>query len=423
MTFGKPQIADGRGGTIRVSRSGRAVSRRGARRTPALPWPTSRPISTTPARCGCNRGRRSAANSATGATGQGRHDLLDLVRLDSLDQPRVDTNSSRSSPTRTAVSSSARVPPVPVSVRVYLGPWEDEGFRSGPSVPLDLKPGQQVELDLGGSGAIVKGKVKLTGKVPADLDCTYSLNYLVRRTPGIAPPPSIAKLGFDIRKGWQSTWHKTQEGQAYLNTLQHWFVKLAPDGTFRISGVPPGEYDLAIEVYAKPSGCLVDPLAQKVVRVTVTAADAARGELTMPEIPAEVVPVPMVGDTPSFSFQRADGSRRLAGRFPRPVHGRAFLGELVRAVQAATSRRCDNCKNESPPAGWPCSACRSTTTRPSGRRRLKRLDLPWQQGRLAASQRCRRFQRARLLAARSGRQDRRQGLRSRRTCHSCRKTV
>ena len=33
-----------------------------------------------------------------------------------------------------------------------LGPWKDAGFRSGPSVPLDLKPGQQVELDLGGRG-------------------------------------------------------------------------------------------------------------------------------------------------------------------------------------------------------------------------------------------------------------------------------
>ena len=58
-----------------------------------------------------------------------------------------------------------RVPPGPVAVRVYLGPWKDEGFRSGPHVPLDLKPGEKVELDLGGAGATVTGRVKLTGKV------------------------------------------------------------------------------------------------------------------------------------------------------------------------------------------------------------------------------------------------------------------
>jgi hypothetical protein len=159
-------------------------------------------------------------------------------------------------------------------------------------VPLNLQPGQKVDLKLGQPEATVNGKVKLTGKVPSDLDCTYSLNYLVSRTPGIEPPPSIVNMGFDIRKGWQSTWLKTKEGQTYLSTLQHWFVKLSPEGEFRISGVPPGEYDLAIEIYAKPSGCLVDPLARKVVRVNVTEADVTRGELTLPEIFAEVAPRP-----------------------------------------------------------------------------------------------------------------------------------
>ena len=34
-----------------------------------------------------------------------------------------------------------RAPPVSVSVWVSLGPWKDERYRSGPNVPLDLKPG------------------------------------------------------------------------------------------------------------------------------------------------------------------------------------------------------------------------------------------------------------------------------------------
>ncbi len=163
--------------------------------------------------------------------------LVDLVRIHSLDRPSIQT-------TRMQVVTDAegrfelpRVPPGPVVIRVYLGPWTDETFRSAPSVPLDLQSGQKVELDLGRGGAQVSGKVKLTGKIPTNLDCNYSLNYLISRTPGITPPAELANLGFDASRGWSNSWEQTAEGRAYMSTLPHWFVKLAPDGSYRVSGV------------------------------------------------------------------------------------------------------------------------------------------------------------------------------------------
>jgi RNA polymerase sigma factor (sigma-70 family) len=304
------------------------------------------------------------------------------VRIDDPSRPRLqDALQTTTGPD--GRFEFARVPPGPASVRVALGPWRDPGFRSAPSVPLDLKPGERADLKLGSGGAALTGKVKLTGKVPADLDCTYSLNYLVRREPGIAPPAEVAKAGFDARIGYKDAWQQTPEGRAYLSTLQSWFVKLAADGSFRVSGVPPGEYDLAMAVYAKPSGCLVDPLARRVVRVTVTDTDVAKGELAVPEVAAEVVPVPAVGDMPALSFARADGSKgTLADHRDKytVVHFWAsWCGpckQQLPAVRKLHERFADRGVNvlglalDDDAAAWQSA--------------VKELGLPWPQGRLGA---------------------------------------
>jgi thiol-disulfide isomerase/thioredoxin len=229
------------------------------------------------------------------------------IRVDNLDRPTIDTS------LQTVTDADGRfmfprLPAVPVSIRILLGPWEEPGYRSGPSVPLDLAPGQRAEVNLGTGGCTVTGRVKLNGAVPPDLNCKYSLNYLAKRSVGIKPPPEIAALGFDIRSGWRDVWQRSREGSAYLQCLQHWFVKLSPEGTFQVGGVPVGEYDLAIAIYAKPSGCLIDPLARTQVRVTVTEEDVRHGQLAIPDIAGTVAPIPAVGDTPALTFHRIDGT-------------------------------------------------------------------------------------------------------------------
>jgi thiol-disulfide isomerase/thioredoxin len=276
----------------------------------------------------------------------------------------------------------SRVPPVPVCVRPALGPWKDEGYSSAPSVPLHLQPGRRAELDLGGAGVVLKGRVRLTGKIPSDLDCSYSLNYLVRRAPGIAAP-EIATLGFDVRHGWREAWHKSVEGQAYLNTLWHWFVKLAPDGAFRVSGVPPGDYDLGIEIYAKPAGCLVDPLGHKTMHVTVTGADLRRGEMTLPDIAVEIAPIPSVGDTPALGFERADRST-----------GTLADSRAQYTVVHFWASWCGACKQQLPALrrlharyagrGLTMLGLALDEDRAAWQMALERLDLSWPQGRLGA---------------------------------------
>jgi thiol-disulfide isomerase/thioredoxin len=310
--------------------------------------------------------------------------IVDPVCVHNVSRPRLDTQLLQCMTDKDGRFEFPRVPPLPVAVRALLGPWRDEGYRSGPSVPLELKSGQHAKLNLGRDGVIVAGKVRLTGTVPSDLDCTYSLNHLVSRQQTITPPAEIARLGFDIRKGWQFAWRKTIEGSAYLSSLQHWFVKLTPAGTFRISGVPPGEYDLAIEVYAKPSGCLVDPLGQKVVRVTITTDDVNRGELTLPEISVPIVPVPAVGDIPALPFQHPDDTSGSLSD---------FRGHYT--VVHFWASWCGPCKEHLPAlrqlqarfgiSGLAVLGVSLDDDAAAWQSSLKRLDMRWPQGRLATA--------------------------------------
>ena len=147
---------------------------------------------------------------------------------------------------------------------------------------------------------------------PQDFDYHFSISYLVAKRPGIDPPAPIAAAGFDWRKGWTDAWRDSPEGSTYLKTLHTWFVKPTPDGRFRISGVEPGEYELAVNLYGTTEGCLVHPLATLVIPLTVKSNDTSLdlGSLSIPSLT-----LPKVGDVaPDFEFTTLDGSGgRLSG--------------------------------------------------------------------------------------------------------------
>src|SRR5262249_12727513 len=105
----------------------------------------------------------------------------------------------------------ARVPPVKSSVEALVRVSDRGPIRSRRSIPLDLQPGQRVEVDLGGQGTTVTGRVVLSGDAAATIDLHKSLTWLVRRAPGIEPPPEVRALGFDARRGWSNVWTSTPE--------------------------------------------------------------------------------------------------------------------------------------------------------------------------------------------------------------------
>ena len=93
-----------------------------------------------------------------------------------------------------------RVPPVKSHVQAQLSVWRDYPFTSSESVPLDLQPGENAQLDLGGKGTVVKGRVVLSGDAAPTIDLHKSLNWLLRRAPGIEPPAEVRSLGLNAAR-------------------------------------------------------------------------------------------------------------------------------------------------------------------------------------------------------------------------------
>jgi uncharacterized GH25 family protein/thiol-disulfide isomerase/thioredoxin len=204
-----------------------------------------------------------------------------------------------------------RVPPMSGTLRAHLGPWRDSPLTSSEAVPLALTPGEHREVTLGGDGATISGRVVATGRDNQSLSKQWSLNYLVSRDPGVEYPHDDKPLSFDPAGALQPAWLRQPDFQSWISTRRNHFVKLSDEGRLQIHGVEPGEYDLVIQLYEEPAGCLVETIGEKVVPVSVTADNAASGELNIGDVTVECRSGPRVGsDMRAFKFTDASGRVR-----------------------------------------------------------------------------------------------------------------
>ncbi|HEX6963647.1 MAG TPA: redoxin family protein, partial [Lacipirellula sp.] len=204
-----------------------------------------------------------------------------------------------------------RIPPVKGALKAYLGPWRESPLTSSESLPLELRPGEHRQVTLGGEGATINGRVVATGRDNDDLSKQWSLNYLVSRDAGVAYPNEAEALSFEPSGPLQAAWLRQPDFQSWVATRRNYFVKLADDGQLQIHGVEPGEYDLVIQLYEQPAGCLVETIGEKIVPVTVTAADVASGQLDIGNVDVPCRVGPRVGsDMRAFQFTDAGGRVR-----------------------------------------------------------------------------------------------------------------
>jgi peroxiredoxin len=210
-----------------------------------------------------------------------------------------------------------RVAPGSVIAYTNISPWEQTKLTSGERAPIRVRPGESYELDFGGSGATVRGKLALPDGDSRDMAWNWALNYMYRCAPGIPAPESVRALGFSQDSGWNEAWVSTPEGRAFFDTLEGHFVKLSPEGEFRIDGVKPGDYELAFRLYDEPDGtCMVSPISTATFDVTVSE----EGTVDLGTLVVDVYPELAAGDEASgFTVATLDGGELsladLRGKF------------------------------------------------------------------------------------------------------------
>ncbi len=126
-----------------------------------------------------------------------------------------------------------RLPPVPTRISSVLSAWRDYPITSNESTPIDLQPGQTHQINLGGEGVQITGRVKLRGDTADKIEFRYGLNSLASAEPSISIPDH-AKKGLVFETGEQKLFEERLWGDLKTKAgKKSYFVKLNDDGSFR----------------------------------------------------------------------------------------------------------------------------------------------------------------------------------------------
>jgi uncharacterized GH25 family protein len=129
--------------------------------------------------------------------------------------------------------------------------------------PVTLPAGDTTELELGGTGRPVIGRLQppegFGGKVNWKL-ASISTEVRIVEPPGLKPPDIPAAVRQDPAKlaAWRREWLQTPEGKAWTNAYEgmrrlrdstpHFWASAGSDGTFRIDDMPAGNYSLSVRL-------------------------------------------------------------------------------------------------------------------------------------------------------------------------------
>ena len=119
--------------------------------------------------------------------------------------------------------------------------------------PVHVESGKTTQAMLGGKGRPVIGRVEPPSGWTNPIDFNDRSEAHIDSNRPLTPYPLSLFRGKTTKDGrdrvqWNQRWHQSPEGHDYMNRRVSLGVHLAPDGSFRIDDVPPGEYRLAVRV-------------------------------------------------------------------------------------------------------------------------------------------------------------------------------
>ncbi len=185
-----------------------------------------------------------------------------------------------------------RVPPGQGRITGTRRPPDPGGTAATHSEPFELPPGSTLTVDLIGGGRPVVGRIvppQRDGLPIAWKSGRCSLNTRAKLDIEEPAHPDFGKdlTSTEARKRIDK-WGESTEGKAYVAAMMRYykaraealaaipqngfFLSLAADGAFRFDGVPAGDYDLRVFLYAEDSpGFSVSPVGQAQLTIAVPA--------------------------------------------------------------------------------------------------------------------------------------------------------
>jgi RNA polymerase sigma factor (sigma-70 family) len=200
-----------------------------------------------------------------------------------------------------------------------------QGWRLSHPLYRDVKPGETVRLQVGGTGRPVVGRLTL----PEGVKLGYfalGQGALKPELPEAPTPKNFLDLDDGQRSVWWEAFTRTPEGRAHVEARDRYYaVDLRPDGTFRADDVPAGRYVLKLpfEGISRSSREGRQAFARAEVIVPEMPGGRSDDPLDIGAIPLEVFPFhePRVGEpAPAVAARAPDG---------RPLDLASLRGKFV----------------------------------------------------------------------------------------------